>query len=802
MAQFDQPVKDLVQPATEYTRLAHPIETPTPISAQAKAIEGTTEAIKGGLTAGNKYFEERNKEVSEKAGEEEQSKWGHSVETVWEQVTGKKVDNSVFGPEQPDGGKPDSLIPSTGDVPSPIDPGIKAIENATSAYKQGGAPSHVRDTEYLAQIYKRASQLRAQWPMYRDYIDKGIEKATGITPNANSYIKSMLQDINDIVGKKATGDNHVKNGMATRALEGDQEANAQYQNAVAGKQTWDEALANYSRSNAIEHASKVAGYNFKIMDENSKVLQKAVMDDVRGTLTSRSNSFIDNWMTGVGLTPDVRNRLADGSLTYESLGTNARDVASAVHQQRMLFEKQQNAWLDEPIKVAKGVSTTRRRAGMDQIDPAMKSAMTVFDEFEKGFTDKDFGHIARIANANTDMKNGSVYNTWKGPDGQAAFLRATSVLHAMAGDQAVAGLIGKPGFTDLPSVSSINALIGNALSSDSHKGISGIKETLDTMMRETHGESPQAISGYLRSLGIILNSDQVKDQGKMNLVHHLFDTKEQGWMGLITEDKSTSARHDMFVRFSSPDTVDAVKKLSEKYDHQIMGRYINFMKYTFGQDLFNHDIQDLNTLGSRAGVEFRWETPPGYSPRFVAVPKPGDYPMLGTVMEGQAKRRADEVNANLVKLNKGIAAMHNIFGDSTSALLMQEFHNQGQLLNKPDSIPNALVWSMAPKAAPAGSKKEQERSPGMAMPPAPERKQGLMNTPANTAPPAGGAITQFNQGSFAPSNQQIQQEMFEPQGPSATPSFLERFKGYAEGVGHRYNEMMGIKSVPTVPAGK
>lgn len=77
------------------------------------------------------------------------------------------------------------------DVPEGVDQGLDRITQLKSAQKAAA----INDTEYSAKVLSIATQMRAQYPGYRDYVDEQVSKISGM-PVANSYYKNLMQDIN------------------------------------------------------------------------------------------------------------------------------------------------------------------------------------------------------------------------------------------------------------------------------------------------------------------------------------------------------------------------------------------------------------------------------------------------------------------------------------------------------------------------------------------------------------------------------------------------------------------------------
>lgn len=67
-------------------------------------------------------------------------------------------------------------------LPGELTGSVTAMQQLQSAYEQG----KISDTYYTGQLAAMSKKLRAQYPLYEDYVDKSIQSITGIRP-ANAY---------------------------------------------------------------------------------------------------------------------------------------------------------------------------------------------------------------------------------------------------------------------------------------------------------------------------------------------------------------------------------------------------------------------------------------------------------------------------------------------------------------------------------------------------------------------------------------------------------------------------------------
>lgn len=687
--------------AGEFLRWPKEESSKTFPSSFAELTKGITSAVETGAEELNKGVKNFMKNLGYKEGQQEQSDMLKGVQTAY---------GRVFGNKGTTGG--DTLTPGASAAPKDVDEGLAGIKSLKTAYDQGGVPRHLRETEYYGNLYMRAQALRTRFPGYRDYIDKGIEEATGITPNANAYIKNMLADINEMITKGQDKDKHVVHGIQTEAMAGNPHAVAQMDLVRQGKDP-TQAGIDLGKSNLPDWQTRQAENRFKTMDANSKVAQSAVEETSRSYLNANAGNHMRDTLESLGLTEDKLDKMSKGELTFEQLGVDPRQVLAHIQNQKRILQQRHDNYWNAPVMFSDGTTTTRRAAIKDRIDSVNKDVMTAWDELEKAFTNKDAGYIGRVANSVKDMNDNALFSVWNSDKG--GFLRATRISKEMGGDQLIPLLVGSSGFGDKPTVESINAMIGSTLGGDSKTkpGLRGMKEALGSLDKETHGENPKAHWAYITALSKLIGS-KAPTEAQANVLEHLFDPKfdkeDTGWLGMIQENGTSVSRHRAYAMFANPAFAKNVEKVAgENNRPELITNYQNFIRTTFGQDLFRHDISELGkyqfhgyTGGTRAGVDLVWKTPEGQEPRFVAYEQPGFH-----VPGIRPQARAQAINDQLTRLNSGIKALYGVFGKDTAGILLNEFGQRGLELGEKGSLARELLLTMKPQPTTTAGKEAE-----------------------------------------------------------------------------------------------
>lgn len=708
MAAFDASTPPPREPPNFFYTAPKSIEQPAPNLSRAKAIEGATTAIEEGTKGLTKFGEQSAEDVAYAAGQEEQSKFGVAVQAVH-----------------------DTLLPQDAttdpNVPAPVKQGIDDITMAAAARNQGGTPAHVRETLYLRSLYQTASRLRAQWPGYRDYIDKGIEKATGITPNANAYIKSMLADINEVITKKNSGDQHDRNEIASMIKSG-MPVGHLLTAVDKGTMTASQALIEAGKYAYPEYKKRVNEATLSDYSVDDKARERFAKDTIYSYVSPMVHNGIVAFLADKGFTEDKLKDWGEGRIELKPEEVNA--LGKALDMFKVQLRSQFDTEFNKPGP--NGKPSVRISAG-DDYNKHMTDAMdNEFKLWHDAIYNPENGRIHDVAQSTKALQDRTVNSVWHTDSNAANFLKSSWIAKEFGGPN----LISLTGV--LPHPQDITAFAGNALGGSFTPGLESMKATLTAMANHAGGAdnvSAADVRAYIRFPLASIQDSSVPDKAKINVFRHVFTGNNNDWLKDIEQDRirkdgtRTTGKHAVFLDYTNPAFVSAIQKLGEQ-DHTIVDQYKDWVTSNF-TDIFRWDLNNLSKMygmEQQEGVKFAWVTPKNNkdAPYFETVPLPG----IGTAYMSK------QFNDQLKFLNEGIKAMHNIYQDATTPELMRQFRDFE--FNGTQARINGLLMQgiAATKKPTEGSSKNQEQAPSVSKP----RVQSTMNQFNPDAVPVQGAF--------------------------------------------------------------
>ncbi len=761
MARFDPPVQDTEGSAGEFLRWSHPISPIPPNESKAKAFEGAITAFEAGVKGLNKTAEEVATNVGHDAGEDIQSKRVSDVQGQYDQTFTGQQSTDTLTPDKNSSGYDESSIPG------PVKDGVTSAQNVRAAREQGGLPGHIRETEYYKQLFMKASELRAQWPGYRDYIDKGFEKATGITPNANQYLKSMLADLNEAYGKK----NEAANKVTSELYQNKQFPGvADGPGSILGRFSTgklDNNQAMYELSKVVQFKGQ-AEYNKALMEQHS-LDKETAQDTGRSAIHQYGAPNVTNAINGV-----IHKYFPDGNIDPNADPQIFRAMANDL--------KTAQTGVDKDIR-AQFAGTTEKDANgrpvikpgvLDRMGPtsdeAIKSVMAPFTTISDQLTNQEYGNINNTKNALLDLENGIKSKVFKGEDAISRTYQAIHLNSMLGGQGFQFSLTNIPDFK-LPGANDgewLKKIFGNAATPGSKvAGMANASESLDYIAKNSGNNTGVNAKAHLNDVANAIVWDGTPNANKKELTKYLFS---KDWSTKIDDDKfntktgeSVYGKSAIYYQLSKPAMSKAIDALN---DPQLSSQYRSWMHDTFMHDVVPTELNQLASLQKLPGMTLRLKQDPGGGKpmKFVVDPGPNQDVRANAYGYGVSPNNPATIQFTVGKLNSAIEALYNVENkDSANGNFMQILRDHGVNLatqsGTPQNMLNELVLSIGASKGPVeGSSKDQNRVGPQLIP---LRKQEGMPTQYNPTP-TGGAITEQ-------SNR-----------PNKPWSLLDRFKGISQ----------------------
>lgn len=710
MAQFDVPLPKAQDPS--YLHYSKPIGDIPADTSLGKLFKGIGDAVEEGVKGFTQYAQKTAENTAEDRAQVLTNQYLTTDEDLYQKTFPGQLPSRATDPTN------DTLTPKTdangydqSKVPQIVTDKLNSVANSKAAREQGGLPGHIRDTQYYADIYKAAQELRSQFPGYRDYIDKGFEKVTGFTPNANAYRKSLLADLNEAYSKK----NEVANKVTAQLFENKEFPGVTdgpgsiYGRMQSGALTPDQAMFELSKVVSFKGTAAHAKADMEVNQYNNE------------QLTEKGRSWMQAYIPGTVNTA-ITGAFKTVFPTPESIDSAGPDQWRAVGQQLQLAEAKTRASIESDAP--KGM----KAAMGNNYEEALKPYMTQFELYKKAITDQDIGLAHELENSKKAFESSQEFNAIKNSDWYKAIYinqklggQGFQFTVADIANQLGIATPGNPKFTE-----ELRNILTRASTGVLPPNLNNIKQMLGYIKQETK-DSPADAATHINQVGAALTSPQVPDAAKAQLTKYTFGPGTEGWLGNIKDDQlgppdaygnrqEVKGKHAVFWQYSDPKMVESIRKLGP----QVFQNYENWMISTFRRDITGEDIKYLSNLPWIRGMTLTLDTPHnGKDPmKFVALPggNPGSAsePHYGSTGYGPK-----DIQFSIGKVNYALAALSHVIGaDRTNALFMQTLHESGvdtrTSTGHPQSTLDHLILSVGVAGAPkSDSTKTQEKQPGV-----------------------------------------------------------------------------------------
>lgn len=677
MADFNPSIQDVQPP--EFLRYFKSIETPEVDKSKAIAIKGIGDVAEQAISS---------------ADEVEKIHAEHLGRDLGEQETTNFLGSTL-----------DSLIARTDNTPDSVKSGLASIGNLQSGKE------HMSELEYRKNLYVKAKQLRDANPGYRDYIDKGVAKVTGINPTANEYITSLLSDLNRNLEQKNKGQQKSieeaykfinSDGMADmiearkRGLIDDHGLDKF--TAAAGKFKWD------------SEQKKLA---FQANQDDRVQAQSTAVDYISNHVAGSVSQALNGITVNMGLHDEKLTDLVDKASRGEDLGLSDKQYEQAAiyleSQKRALQAQYQSKFTSEKAADGRSAYVT---AG-DKYSSTISQGMAQIDGYLEAFKSKDLGLMTSQKRAVESMKSGDAYSIYNNKDSDIAQqIRFLSAVRSTMGDQSTAALVGIMGAgwrNKITDETSIKNLVGSMVIPGGFKGVDTLSKAYQAASNEGNAADRNVV---VTAPTQIVPNPEVPDPAKLQALKYTFNPSSDDLMGKIAADgktldgKDIRGRHAVFSDYAKPAMVAEVNRLSSQYGSQYKDSYVKTMETWFANDLFGRDVGELSTMQKEPGVVLKWHDD-GHVPYFeIARGKNGnlqnmqrpDIELPRLNYQDIDPVRFQNMQRAINRLNGGIASMSNVYantGEQMSGKILTLLSNSGVDMSKSNvNIPYNLLTAV------------------------------------------------------------------------------------------------------------
>lgn len=599
----------------------------------------------------------------------------------------------------------DSLMDAnaSADMPAGLEAGLDRAKAIAAASTTG---NRINDTLYTANLASAASQLRTNWPGYKDYIDSKFAEYSGMNP-ANAYYKNLMQDINTLANRKATDAFGAKSIINKAVNDGVDNADKIWTLHKAGKITDDDAIAEIFKSTSAKATATAL--------EAQRVARKGDRDDTAAVATRDfTKEFGDKVNRDMGLiqigTGTKSLKDAVNWLTSMAQDPNAADpkqvqaVVTALKAKR--DELYQSGMTRATERDSTGQTYATRMGGIGRVKDEIEGNLVGLDQYITSVNDQKWGigtYVQRRMAAQGDIDQRSLLeHPTLGPP-----MRKVATLNKIApnyGDVFVkAGLVGNIP-EDLNTYFS-EKRIDAATQPDFLSGkVNTMKKDFDDIDKKITGNPSKyspidaaKLKNEAFNIPSTIADPKAPMEVKANIARHAFDPENIGILQGIKMDytdpntkRYIPGKYSAFTRMTSPDITENMWKMrgSVQDGGQLWDNYKNWTGTEF-QKLFREDAANLTGLND-SRLHIGWNSGEGGQPPRMKLLNERGEELSGappTWSIGQAQRTVQRINSAMYNLHQ----VYSKEGTDTNMPILQDMTQNWTPTEKTTGLPAKIM---------------------------------------------------------------------------------------------------------------
>jgi hypothetical protein len=535
---------------------------------------------------------------------------------------------------------------------------VEKVGDYASNLKKGFLAKNYSHTHYLGRLNEHLKDLRSQYPGYRDYIDQKVSAVTGYNM-ANAYQASVISDLNALASSSNTEQNKARDfamkniglievaGLSAAAvIQGVEQGRLSLSNIV-------HMVAPFEKDEAQWKINAGRRSDLKTSMEEKSALAKQDMED---NATSTVNSSFNVMLSVDG--PNGKNNVAELVRNWQT-GNGSINVQQALELENIVRAQRQRIsnqlYQKYNTKDDDGTSPAAKY-GLKQTQDLIDTALKPYDDVINSLTNKEYGAAFRAVAAGQaridDRKNELLADPKLGP-----YLRDAAALDAMGknfGLELMNRHLNKGAFNIYDQ-----KVVEDATKAGTQPGAAqGKYFTLNEGIQKLSNnpppksQAPSTYDGYVK-LAEDIGGNIASDGQKINLAKASFT---QGNIGFVSNFKQDE-RMNIFARMTNPAVTAEIFRLG-KQDPSVITEYTKWARHTFGAEIFNRDIKELNEIQMDPRFELFYDTElNAFSAR--AKNPINSYEELPQARKAREYQLAD-IQERLGQLNKGLGSMAGI----------------------------------------------------------------------------------------------------------------------------------------------
>lgn len=543
---------------------------------------------------------------------------------------------------------------------------IRQLPNTLASLQGARASGKLSETDYYARLSTTAKDIRSRYPAgYREYIDAQIQQVTGVDP-ANAYIKSVIGDINSLIGNQQKEKEHAlayyrEHAGALTPEDFSRSYNAIVNGTLSPADGMTHIQPAMRRMFERDDAEKEIKFRREQGTENKEFTEKKVNEQ----FSAVAQKYAYGITTAPGSTSmqtieDTLNKALAGRLPLD--GPTMLKMADGVRSMANQAEAEMRA---EAAKTTNGQSHNSV-LGTDKVNAMVKANRELFDNVADHLTHKDTGAAFATLRANEALKT-KAEAIYLDPDGSpiSNYLLTSNVFHKNGGDPASTALVqhemanGLQGKVATAVEYATKRLATPASPQNSTTSLSKSIDQLNNYNKNI-GSSEVVAAKSFKALtdnveDIILN-EKIGAGVRVETFKKTFNQENWGVLRKIKPDeydpktgKTTPGYQSLYYRFTNPEMVEAAKKLDAQ-EPGLFKMYTDWVNTSFEQDISKDSVskmKDLPALTASSGYQMTWN----------------DVGHRFAIIDGRGKEITTQSN-QLVQivsgLNKGIRGIANV----------------------------------------------------------------------------------------------------------------------------------------------
>lgn len=519
---------------------------------------------------------------------------------------------AAVGPKAKDGESAERLAKGYGNTESPPQDIDKRLGYLQSI-QEGAAAGKVNDTYYKGRLVALVKDIRADYPGYREYIDKKVASITGFDP-ANQKINDLLTDINNLAGKKEGAEaNRILHRLEQAAVDGDELAAQMWNKRKSGQLDDETALSFLAKRNKGKYEAEVLKREVDQVQNNDALgkntFSKSFDKESSSLVSTRMSAMDYGLFQGNPELMDKVRRHNEGTQRMKSEDLN--QVASLLNQRMKDTEDQ--LYEKAKAKNPNGLSAIDV-LGAEEINKRIAAQLAPMRAQVEHVRKGDLSAATFQTRKVQSMQEDDLANLYADPK-MAPLVRTTNALtKGLGSDNVAVKFLENSNF--VKNKQTIDTYLNNATTRMAQQGEQDNPAGLITLKGEVqkYKQNATKIPVATTTQGLLQRVEQMMlapedaklpDNLKVGILKSIAAPEGRGLMNEFNKDSRQSA----YDKLTSPAFAREAYRVTRDHPEgeSIWRQYEDFAKQEWGVGIFSNYIKDLSAVNLPAGYKLGWD---------------------------------------------------------------------------------------------------------------------------------------------------------------------------------------------------